>query len=237
MKRARLNPTRWSVQRSWRSVLPSSASSHTWIPKPCWELLRSVATGGLWPATQQFGLGCCWRTPGFLLRWGSKCWYYACFGDQPFESRGTCSSCGDVFFCSIFLLFFSFFLKFLTTLSQWCTQTHSLILQNLKPRQRGKKESKEDYLKSTRWETQAGHGRNAYLLSNFEVLLCKLLNQMTPETVIDERKQVRGAGVMNTDVFKLITFSKRIVIFHFPEESKQVWQQWKNWSCLCDGYK
>ncbi|XP_054896952.1 F-box only protein 41 isoform X2 [Poeciliopsis prolifica] len=40
--------------------------------------------------------------------------------------------------------------KFLTTLSQWCTQTHSLILQNLKPRQRGKKESKEDYLKSTR---------------------------------------------------------------------------------------
>ncbi|KAM8843075.1 F-box only protein 41 [Synchiropus picturatus] len=40
--------------------------------------------------------------------------------------------------------------KFLSTLSQWCTQTHSLILQNLKPRQRGKKESKEDYLKSTR---------------------------------------------------------------------------------------
>ncbi|XP_035280481.1 F-box only protein 41-like [Anguilla anguilla] len=40
--------------------------------------------------------------------------------------------------------------KFLITLSQWCTQTHSLILQNLKPRQRGKKESKEEYLKSTR---------------------------------------------------------------------------------------
>uniref|UniRef100_A0A3B4YV42 F-box protein 41 n=1 Tax=Stegastes partitus TaxID=144197 RepID=A0A3B4YV42_9TELE len=40
--------------------------------------------------------------------------------------------------------------KFLSTLSQWCTQTHSLILQNLKPRQRGKKETKEDYLKSTR---------------------------------------------------------------------------------------
>ncbi|XP_053194094.1 F-box only protein 41 [Scomber japonicus] len=40
--------------------------------------------------------------------------------------------------------------KFLGTLSQWCTQTHSLILQNLKPRQRGKKETKEDYLKSTR---------------------------------------------------------------------------------------
>ncbi|TDH16294.1 hypothetical protein EPR50_G00018060 [Perca flavescens] len=40
--------------------------------------------------------------------------------------------------------------KFLSTLSQWCTQTHSLILQNLKPRQRGKKETKEEYLKTTR---------------------------------------------------------------------------------------
>ncbi|CDQ65722.1 unnamed protein product [Oncorhynchus mykiss] len=40
--------------------------------------------------------------------------------------------------------------KFLSTLSQWCTQTHSLILQNLKPRQRGKKEIKEEYIKSTR---------------------------------------------------------------------------------------
>ncbi|TSU11368.1 F-box only protein 41 [Bagarius yarrelli] len=40
--------------------------------------------------------------------------------------------------------------KFLCTLSQWCTQTHSLIMQNLKPRQRGKKETKEEYLKSTR---------------------------------------------------------------------------------------
>ncbi|XP_074543879.1 F-box only protein 41 [Halichoeres trimaculatus] len=40
--------------------------------------------------------------------------------------------------------------KFLSILSQWCTQTHSLILQNLKPRQRGKKETKEEYLKSTR---------------------------------------------------------------------------------------
>ncbi|XDV15446.1 hypothetical protein PO909_015541, partial [Leuciscus waleckii] len=40
--------------------------------------------------------------------------------------------------------------EFLCTVSQWCTQTHSLILQNLKPRQRGKKETKEEYLKSTR---------------------------------------------------------------------------------------
>uniref|UniRef100_A0A8C2XM99 F-box protein 41 n=1 Tax=Cyclopterus lumpus TaxID=8103 RepID=A0A8C2XM99_CYCLU len=40
--------------------------------------------------------------------------------------------------------------KFLSTMSQWCTQTHSLILQNLKPRQRGKKETKDEYGKSTR---------------------------------------------------------------------------------------
>uniref|UniRef100_H2ZU47 F-box protein 41 n=1 Tax=Latimeria chalumnae TaxID=7897 RepID=H2ZU47_LATCH len=40
--------------------------------------------------------------------------------------------------------------KFMTTLSQWCTQTHSLTIQNLKPRQRGKKESKEEYMRSTR---------------------------------------------------------------------------------------
>ncbi|KAF7252367.1 F-box only protein 41 [Varanus komodoensis] len=40
--------------------------------------------------------------------------------------------------------------KFLVMLSQWCTQTHSLTLQNLKARQRGKKETKEDYMKSTR---------------------------------------------------------------------------------------
>ncbi|XP_029114785.1 F-box only protein 41 [Scleropages formosus] len=46
--------------------------------------------------------------------------------------------------------------KFLCTLSQWCTQTHSLILQNLKPRQRGKKETKEEYLKSTRGSLEEG---------------------------------------------------------------------------------
>ncbi|XP_025977603.1 F-box only protein 41 [Dromaius novaehollandiae] len=46
--------------------------------------------------------------------------------------------------------------KFLAMLSQWCTQTHSLTLQNLKPRQRGKKESKEDYMKSTRGCLEAG---------------------------------------------------------------------------------
>ncbi|XP_039224784.1 F-box only protein 41 [Crotalus tigris] len=46
--------------------------------------------------------------------------------------------------------------KFLVMLSQWCTQTHSLTLQNLKPRQRGKKETKEDYMKSTRGCLEAG---------------------------------------------------------------------------------
>ncbi|XP_056443179.1 F-box only protein 41 [Gadus chalcogrammus] len=46
--------------------------------------------------------------------------------------------------------------KFLGTLSQWCTQTHSLILQNLKPRPRGKKETKEEYLKSTRGSLEDG---------------------------------------------------------------------------------
>ncbi|XP_069488412.1 F-box only protein 41 isoform X1 [Ambystoma mexicanum] len=46
--------------------------------------------------------------------------------------------------------------KFLVTLSQWCTQAHSLTLQNLKPRQRGKKESKEEYMKSTRGCLEGG---------------------------------------------------------------------------------
>ncbi|XP_028657388.1 F-box only protein 41 [Erpetoichthys calabaricus] len=46
--------------------------------------------------------------------------------------------------------------KFMTTMSLWCTQTHSLILQNLKPRQRGKKETKEEYLKSTRGYLELG---------------------------------------------------------------------------------
>lgn len=49
-----------------------------------------------------------------------------------------------------FSLISLFVSQFLSIMSQWCTQTHSLILQNLKPRQRGKKETKEDYLKSTR---------------------------------------------------------------------------------------
>ncbi|KAK2092681.1 F-box only protein 41 [Saguinus oedipus] len=46
--------------------------------------------------------------------------------------------------------------QFLAMLAQWCTQAHSLTLQNLKPRQRGKKESKEEYARSTRGCLEAG---------------------------------------------------------------------------------
>ncbi|ELK18380.1 F-box only protein 41 [Pteropus alecto] len=46
--------------------------------------------------------------------------------------------------------------EFLSMLAQWCTQAHSLTLQNLKPRQRGKKESKEEYARSTRGCLEAG---------------------------------------------------------------------------------
>ncbi|XP_042569771.1 F-box only protein 41-like [Cyprinus carpio] len=46
--------------------------------------------------------------------------------------------------------------KFLMTLSQWCCQTQSLILHNLKPRSRGKEESKDEYLRNTRGGLEAG---------------------------------------------------------------------------------
>ncbi|XP_067301556.1 F-box only protein 41 [Pseudorasbora parva] len=46
--------------------------------------------------------------------------------------------------------------KFLMTLSQWCCQTQSLVLHNLKTRPRGKKESKDEYLRSTRGGLEAG---------------------------------------------------------------------------------
>ncbi|XP_072553608.1 F-box only protein 41 [Salminus brasiliensis] len=46
--------------------------------------------------------------------------------------------------------------KFLVTLSQWCSQTQSLTLQNLKPRSRNRKESKEEYQKSTRGCLEVG---------------------------------------------------------------------------------
>ncbi|XP_027000575.2 F-box only protein 41 [Tachysurus fulvidraco] len=40
--------------------------------------------------------------------------------------------------------------KFMVTMAQWCSQTHTLILHHLKPRSRAKKETKEEYLKNTR---------------------------------------------------------------------------------------
>uniref|UniRef100_A0A673WH27 F-box protein 41 n=1 Tax=Salmo trutta TaxID=8032 RepID=A0A673WH27_SALTR len=46
--------------------------------------------------------------------------------------------------------------KFLVTMSQWCTQTHSLVLQNLKPRPRRRDERREDYDKTTRGCLEGG---------------------------------------------------------------------------------
>uniref|UniRef100_A0A3Q3A7M5 F-box domain-containing protein n=1 Tax=Kryptolebias marmoratus TaxID=37003 RepID=A0A3Q3A7M5_KRYMA len=46
--------------------------------------------------------------------------------------------------------------EFLTTLSQWCTQTRSVILNNLKPRSRRADETREDYHKNTRGGVEPG---------------------------------------------------------------------------------
>ncbi|XP_057175347.1 F-box only protein 41 isoform X1 [Triplophysa rosa] len=46
--------------------------------------------------------------------------------------------------------------KFLMTLSQWCCQTQSVVLHNLKPRPRSKNESKDEHLKATRGCLEAG---------------------------------------------------------------------------------
>uniref|UniRef100_A0A8C7WGP8 F-box domain-containing protein n=1 Tax=Oncorhynchus mykiss TaxID=8022 RepID=A0A8C7WGP8_ONCMY len=46
--------------------------------------------------------------------------------------------------------------KFLVTMSQWCTQTHSLVLQNLRPRLRHRDERREDYDKTTRGCLEGG---------------------------------------------------------------------------------
>ncbi|KAF3837593.1 hypothetical protein F7725_005057, partial [Dissostichus mawsoni] len=46
--------------------------------------------------------------------------------------------------------------EFLTTLSQWCTQTQSVVLQNLKPRSRRADETREDYHKNTRGVVEPG---------------------------------------------------------------------------------
>uniref|UniRef100_A0A3Q1G4U5 F-box protein 41 n=1 Tax=Acanthochromis polyacanthus TaxID=80966 RepID=A0A3Q1G4U5_9TELE len=46
--------------------------------------------------------------------------------------------------------------KFLTTLSQWCTQTQSMILDNLKPRSRRVDETRDDYHRNTRGSMESG---------------------------------------------------------------------------------
>ncbi|KAK2899477.1 F-box only protein 41-like [Channa argus] len=46
--------------------------------------------------------------------------------------------------------------EFLITLSQWCTQTQSVILHNLKPRNRRANETREDYHRSTRGSMELG---------------------------------------------------------------------------------
>ncbi|XP_068569164.1 F-box only protein 41-like [Cebidichthys violaceus] len=46
--------------------------------------------------------------------------------------------------------------EFLTTLSQWCTQTQSVVLNNLKPRSRRADEPREDYHKNTRGSVEPG---------------------------------------------------------------------------------
>ncbi|KAM7376841.1 hypothetical protein PAMA_013553 [Pampus argenteus] len=46
--------------------------------------------------------------------------------------------------------------EFLTTLSQWCTQTQSVVLTNLKPRSRQADERREDYHRNTRGSMEPG---------------------------------------------------------------------------------
>uniref|UniRef100_UPI003AAF961A F-box only protein 41-like n=1 Tax=Centroberyx gerrardi TaxID=166262 RepID=UPI003AAF961A len=46
--------------------------------------------------------------------------------------------------------------KFLSTLAQWCTQTQSVVLNNLKPRSRRADESREEYHRNTRGSLEGG---------------------------------------------------------------------------------
>uniref|UniRef100_A0A8C1NTF2 Si:ch73-290k24.5 n=1 Tax=Cyprinus carpio TaxID=7962 RepID=A0A8C1NTF2_CYPCA len=70
--------------------------------------------------------------------------------------NGTSKSCYKMFsfinYKNVWIVHFNF----LMTLSQWCSQTQSLVLHNLKPRSRGKKESKDEYLRSTRGGLEVG---------------------------------------------------------------------------------
>lgn len=151
MRRARPRPARWSAPRCSRCGRRSSASSPTWTLKPFWGRPRCVATGGSWRVTPPSGQECCWRTLASPPRFS--------FFLNPKPHSHHSDLCANIWtlwpsgFNSVLKweLFFFLYVQFLCTLSQWCTQTHSLILQNLKPRQRGKKETKEEYLKTTRY--------------------------------------------------------------------------------------
>uniref|UniRef100_A0A3P9DRP9 F-box protein 41 n=1 Tax=Maylandia zebra TaxID=106582 RepID=A0A3P9DRP9_9CICH len=46
--------------------------------------------------------------------------------------------------------------EFLTTLSQWCTQTQAVVLSNLKPRSRRANETREDYHRNIRGSVEPG---------------------------------------------------------------------------------
>lgn len=169
-------PTRSSAPRSSRCEPPCSASSPTWIHARCCMLLRSAETGVLWLATPQCGHGCCLRMPVSVPRYLSlsatparnlpfsqqKTWALKVWPLQPSALASLPHSAllgpPDLGLVSLqpaklgplHPLVTLLSLQFLAMLAQWCTQAHSLTLQNLKPRQRGKKESKEEYARSTR---------------------------------------------------------------------------------------
>lgn len=157
-------PMRSSAQKSSRCVLPSSVSSPTWIRGHCYMLQRSAGTGALWPAIPLSGRECCSRMPESVLRclplpslepnFAQQNWPKTSNPHSPGSprySRGASSGLTHHQPVKFRPLFLSLDLsQFLAMLAQWCTQAHSLTLQNLKPRQRGKKESKEEYARSTR---------------------------------------------------------------------------------------
>lgn len=128
---------------------------------------RSAGTGALWPATPLSGRECCLRMPESVPRclplpswepdFAQQNWLKISNPDSPGSPRRChgASSSGLTHHQPASPVqtsaHISFDLsQFLAMLAQWCTQAHSLTLQNLKPRQRGKKESKEEYARSTR---------------------------------------------------------------------------------------
>lgn len=172
-------PTRSSAQRSSRCEPHYSASSPTWTHAHCCMPPRSAGTGALWPATPLSGHGCCSRTPVSVPRCLSLPAAHALpltpavsspshpqrlappgvvfatlttpqllLGPLKCSQEASCPTAGPPPASRAQVTPLS--LQFLAMLAQWCTQAHSLTLQNLKPRQRGKKESKEEYARSTR---------------------------------------------------------------------------------------